>query len=162
AVARRAGRPACAMAGGCVMPIGAEHPGPVTRFWAKILGGNSGGYKHFWSGEPLQPACGLARSEERRVGKVCRCGWSRGYYQAEDGIRVSSVTGVQTCALPIFAVARRAGRPACAMAGGCVMPIGAEHPGPVTSFWAKILGGNSGGYKHFWSGEPLQPACGLA
>src|SRR5437016_1967865 len=39
------------------------------------------------------------RSEERRVGKECR---SRGWpYQAEDGIRDWSVTGVQTCALPI-------------------------------------------------------------
>src|SRR5438093_985025 len=39
------------------------------------------------------------RSEERRVGKECRWRWSR--YQAEDGIRDWSVTGVQTCALPI-------------------------------------------------------------
>src|SRR5688500_9386438 len=38
------------------------------------------------------------RSEERRVGKECRCGWVR----AEDGIRDYKVTGVQTCALPIF------------------------------------------------------------
>src|SRR5437016_1189715 len=40
------------------------------------------------------------RSEERRVGKECRRWWSRD--QAEDGIRDWSVTGVQTCALPIF------------------------------------------------------------
>src|SRR5688572_13635676 len=40
------------------------------------------------------------RSEERRVGKECRSRWSP--CQAEDGIRDLTVTGVQTCALPIF------------------------------------------------------------
>src|SRR5688572_10738905 len=39
------------------------------------------------------------RSEERRVGKECRYRWAP--YQAEDGIRDLTVTGVQTCALPI-------------------------------------------------------------
>src|SRR5437868_4607581 len=39
------------------------------------------------------------RSEERRVGKECRCGGAMA--QAEDGIRDRNVTGVQTCALPI-------------------------------------------------------------
>src|SRR5688572_7715093 len=39
------------------------------------------------------------RSEERRVGKECRSRWWP--YQAEDGIRDLTVTGVQTCALPI-------------------------------------------------------------
>src|SRR5437762_1348262 len=43
---------------------------------------------------PVEP-----RSEERRVGKGGRARWWR--YQAEDGIRDTSVTGVQTCALPI-------------------------------------------------------------
>src|SRR5688572_16897104 len=67
------------------------------------------------------------RSEERRVGKECRSGWPPGrrkkmrwigsrsdaaspatrllvrvfFFQAEDGIRDLTVTGVQTCALPI-------------------------------------------------------------
>src|SRR5690348_9204361 len=40
------------------------------------------------------------RSEERRVGKECRSGWAP--VQAEDGIRDGRVTGVQTCALPIW------------------------------------------------------------
>src|SRR5690554_1530667 len=40
------------------------------------------------------------RSEERRVGKECRYRWAQ--YQAEDGIRDADVTGVQTCALPIW------------------------------------------------------------
>src|SRR5260370_20907274 len=31
------------------------------------------------------------------------------FFQAEDGIRDSSVTGVQTCALPIFAIATELG-----------------------------------------------------
>src|SRR5690554_5327282 len=42
------------------------------------------------------------RSEERRVGKEGRSRWAA--YQAEDGIRDADVTGVQTCALPIFPV----------------------------------------------------------
>src|SRR5689334_14819868 len=40
------------------------------------------------------------RSEERRVGKEGRLRWAA--YQAEDGIRDGTVTGVQTCALPIY------------------------------------------------------------
>src|SRR5436309_7806739 len=32
------------------------------------------------------------------------------FFQAEDGIRIFHVTGVQTCALPIWAAGRRAGR----------------------------------------------------
>src|SRR5262249_51908845 len=40
------------------------------------------------------------RSEERRVGKEWRRRWWPD--EAEDGIRDWSVTGVQTCALPIF------------------------------------------------------------
>src|SRR5690606_20350929 len=40
------------------------------------------------------------RSEERRVGKEGRT--QRKKYQAEDGIRDFHVTGVQTCALPIW------------------------------------------------------------
>src|SRR5260370_32128132 len=38
------------------------------------------------------------------------CSYLFFFFQAEDGIRDSSVTGVQTCALPIWAVFRRAGR----------------------------------------------------
>src|SRR5438046_910405 len=45
----------------------------------------------------------VVRSEERRVGKEGR--WR--YVRAEDGIRDWSVTGVQTCALPIYAVPSR-------------------------------------------------------
>src|SRR5262249_48088224 len=41
------------------------------------------------------------RSEERRVGKERRHrGWTE-HCEGEEGIRVWSVTGVQTCALPI-------------------------------------------------------------
>src|SRR5438309_1659420 len=42
----------------------------------------------------------LARSEERRVGRESRFRWASG--QAGDGIRDGTVTGVQTCALPIL------------------------------------------------------------
>src|SRR5688500_7141265 len=55
------------------------------------------------------------RSEERRVGKECRS-WC-GEEQAEDGIRDYKVTGVQTCALPIF------GLPATYMVGGIATAI---------------------------------------
>src|SRR5438093_907790 len=44
-----------------------------------------------------------SRSEERRVGKECGYLWVT--VQAEDGIRDWSVTGVQTCALPISTAA---------------------------------------------------------
>src|SRR5438105_4995164 len=46
----------------------------------------------------------LGRSEERRVGKEWRARWETD--QAEDGIRDPLVTGVQTCALPIWAASR--------------------------------------------------------
>src|SRR5690606_14747045 len=44
------------------------------------------------------------RSEERRVGKEYRSSLVDyySYFQAEDGIRDFHVTGVQTCALPIY------------------------------------------------------------
>src|SRR5207244_1860732 len=51
------------------------------------------------------------RSEERRVGKEGRDEWSG--FQAEDGIRDDLVTGVQTCALPIYKY-RRGRRPSIA------------------------------------------------
>src|SRR6266513_490478 len=41
------------------------------------------------------------------------------FFQAEDGIRARNVTGVQTCALPIWGARDRAGGPATADAGGC-------------------------------------------
>src|SRR5690606_41001396 len=48
-------------------------------------------------------------------------------FQAEDGIRDFHVTGVQTCALPIFALAvhvlRRRGRPGYAGPGGVARPL---------------------------------------
>src|SRR5437868_4351303 len=46
-----------------------------------------------------------SRSEERRVGKECRS--REGSDQAEDGIRDRNVTGVQTCALPIYEILRQ-------------------------------------------------------
>src|SRR5262249_50122856 len=45
------------------------------------------------------------RSEERRVGKEGRA--ERATDQEEDGIRDWSVTGVQTCALPIYNCSKR-------------------------------------------------------
>src|SRR5437867_1839228 len=44
----------------------------------------------------------ISRSEERRVGKECDTRRCRN--QAEDGIRDRTVTGVQTCALPIWRI----------------------------------------------------------
>src|SRR2546430_5440693 len=37
------------------------------------------------------------------------CRWRCFFFQAEDGIRDLTVTGVQTCALPIYGIAIRAG-----------------------------------------------------
>src|SRR5260370_22188681 len=43
------------------------------------------------------------RVEAEPVNANCpRVAWSLFFFQAEDGIRDSSVTGVQTCALPIW------------------------------------------------------------
>src|SRR3990167_2565840 len=42
------------------------------------------------------------RSEDRRVGKEWRSRWSPYHSKKEDGIRDLTVTGVQTCALPIY------------------------------------------------------------
>src|SRR5262249_9780024 len=47
----------------------------------------------------------IPRSEERRVGKGRRTRLAA--EQAEDGIRDWSVTGVQTCALPIYDIRER-------------------------------------------------------
>src|SRR3712207_2566405 len=55
------------------------------------------------------------------------------FFQAEDGIRDIGVTGVQTCALPIFyrrRAARRRGRAARARgSGGALLARGARRPG---------------------------------
>src|SRR3972149_6031700 len=48
----------------------------------------------------------LFRSEERRVGEEGRSRWSPDHFKAEDGIRDLTVTGVQTCALPISSSGR--------------------------------------------------------
>src|SRR5690348_7313473 len=50
--------------------------------------------------EELIDLAAQGRSEERRVGKEGRWRWAA--EQAEDGIRDGRVTGVQTCALPIW------------------------------------------------------------
>src|SRR5437762_6140149 len=49
----------------------------------------------------------------------------RFFFQAEDGIRDTSVTGVQTCALPILPAELR-GR----TAGHCTRPAAQRRPGP--------------------------------
>src|SRR5256885_4233967 len=62
--------------------------------------------------EPLN-CCSLVRGTPHRVRVAERMGWCIGmvegsevdhvfFFQAEDGIRDYKVTGVQTCALPIF------------------------------------------------------------
>src|SRR5260370_23138681 len=53
------------------------------------------------------------------------------FFQAEDGIRDSSVTGVQTCALPIsLARAREEARDRRAGTGGYHCPRTRAHPEP--------------------------------
>src|SRR2546422_7584777 len=54
------------------------------------------------------------------------------FFQAEDGIRDVAVTGVQTCALPISAVAATEpprARGECVERGGVVGRNGRRHPG---------------------------------
>src|SRR3712207_9249339 len=50
------------------------------------------------------------------------------FFQAEDGIRDIGVTGVQTCALPIWAPGRGSARGRC---GGRRAPAGGAGPAPV-------------------------------
>src|SRR3972149_2449232 len=44
---------------------------------------------------------GRIRSEERRVGNEWRCRWAPETFKSHGGIGCLTVTGVQTCALPI-------------------------------------------------------------
>src|SRR5207237_7844927 len=78
------------------------------------------------------------------VRKVCLSRLSF-FFQAEDGIRDSSVTGVQTCALPIFAVNLEADDRAAA----------AGHPGKGDQRYAYQIGAGIGQLKakHDWRSE---------
>src|SRR5690606_31353376 len=49
---------------------------------------------------------------------------SRFFFQAEDGIRVFHVTGVQTCALPIFSVSPDSTRCSTCMLSEICLPLG--------------------------------------
>src|SRR5437879_9761059 len=50
------------------------------------------------------------------------------FFQAEDGIRDTSVTGVQTCALPIFSCAARLASRSSAPTGGARVALGRARP----------------------------------
>src|SRR5437867_7201226 len=56
------------------------------------------------------------------------------FFQAEDGIRARTVTGVQTCALPISAGSRQCARYrfVARRAVGELLPRGADGPAPLT------------------------------
>src|SRR5205085_1383024 len=70
----------------------------------KMTSGTSGQRSDSTARQTGTPGRIAPRSEERRVGKEWRARWQRD--QAEDGIRDLTVTGVQTCALPISRVSR--------------------------------------------------------
>src|SRR5262249_59268641 len=64
------------------------------------------------------------------------------FFQAEDGIRDWSVTGVQTCALPISRAARIAFSAVGASAASVVISretTGSEATGPNSSGWARSI-----------------------
>src|SRR5262249_59993427 len=99
---------------------------------------------------------------------ACECSFFF-FFQAEDGIRDWSVTGVQTCALPIsqgLAQAPRAGERAAGAVGRRggrrkegqrrlqrdSRPAGQEHPVGARS--EERRGGEEGGYR--WGGETLK------
>src|SRR5699024_11341253 len=71
------------------------------------------------------------------------------FFQAEDGIRDRNVTGVQTCALPIFATAgfilsyfaALGGVVAIYQWGWLSSVFGVESPGPILNFLPTILVG---------------------
>src|SRR5437868_6762995 len=95
----------------------------MVQFKDVFTGAEARGYKRAATSQKCVRAGGKhndldeVRSEERRVGKEWRRKGGRGsgkeklraiddrsfFFQAEDGIRYRNVTGVQTCALPIFA-----------------------------------------------------------
>src|SRR3712207_8362745 len=74
--------------------------------------------------------------QAREYMKYVDSGWLFFFFQAEDGIRDIGVTGVQTCALPIFASggAGRAGHfPAAIEAGAdAVLAASVFHNGDMT------------------------------
>src|SRR5688572_473967 len=78
---------------------------------------------------PIPKRVTAARSEERRVGKECRSRWVPD--QAEDGIRDLTVTGVQTCALPISAASVADGdhQAAAEAIVGLALVVADEHAG---------------------------------
>src|SRR6266481_8737864 len=55
------------------------------------------------------------------------------FFQAEDGIRDGTVTGVQTCALPISLWEFREGASSCRPTSGCKHAAGAEIDSPYVS-----------------------------
>src|SRR5207253_8415428 len=71
-----------------------------------------------------------------QIASAADCIWTRIFFQAEDGIRVGHVTGVQTCALPISA-AERAPR----FAGGFARRGHALQRGDA--LWVQHLTGNA-------------------
>src|SRR5687767_5879255 len=54
------------------------------------------------SRSPLRPSRSKQLGLAQRAGRRARAPRLRFFFQAEDGIRDKLVTGVQTCALPIF------------------------------------------------------------
>src|SRR5260370_31253993 len=70
----------------------------------------------------------------------CICGFF--FFQAEDGIRDSSVTGVQTCALPISRSSGKASSAGFEVAGESVLPT--RGLGLARRPWA-VAGPGSGG-----------------
>src|SRR4051794_41338384 len=58
---------------------------------------------------PSLPMWRCGRFRRARACPVLRCLPHFFFFQAEDGIRDGRVTGVQTCALPIFTAARELG-----------------------------------------------------
>src|SRR5688572_18988306 len=67
------------------------------------------------------PAKGLGRAPSNYllVSQILRIFWKPFFFQAEDGIRDLTVTGVQTCALPISLRCLPAGRPDRRWFGRC-------------------------------------------
>src|SRR6266567_7423527 len=73
------------------------------------------------------------------------------FFQAEDGIRDLTVTGVQTCALPIWAHPRGGGDcPGWLFGGACFADVGAEDlagpapaPGPLPPLSSVMLAGTA-------------------
>src|SRR2546430_5278782 len=92
-------------------------------------------------------------------GKIGRCcGWSVLFFQAEDGIRYLTATGVQTCALPICEYLCWRCRDELPVQGSARVATAAPEPEDATDDGFETLddlGEPPGPARRTWRGRPI-------